>query len=173
MAADSLRSWPIVPLATAHDRRVFQSGAEALDRYLKEQATQDQRRHIAACFVLANPDHNAVIGFYTLSSFTVAARELPAELARKLPKYGQIPCTLLGRLAVDMKHRGRGAGRTLLIDALHRSLVQAAGIASWAVVVDAKDNDAREFYTRYGFLALLDAPNRLFLPMATISELFP
>lgn len=172
MAANSPPSWPIVPLATAHDRRAFQSGAEALDRYLKEQATQDQRRHIAACFVLVDPQHKTVVGFYTLSAFTVATRELPAELARKLPKYGQIPCTLLGRLAVDLKHRGRGAGRTLLIDALRRSLTQAAGIASWAVVVDAKDDDAREFYARYGFLALLDAPNRLFLPMATIAALF-
>jgi predicted GNAT family N-acyltransferase len=173
VVVDSLRSWPIVPLAASHDRRAFESGVDVLDRYLKEQATQDQRRHIAACFVLADSDQKTVAGFYTLSAFTVAARELPAELARKLPKYGQIPCTLLGRLAIDLKYRGHGAGRTLLIDAMRRSLMHADGIASWAVVVDAKNDTAREFYTRYGFLALLDAPNRLFMPMGTIAELFP
>lgn len=172
MVDDSLCSWPIDPLTAAHDRRAFQSGVDALDRYLKDQATQDQRRHIAACFVLADPANKTVAGFYTLSAFTVVAQELPPELVRKLPKYGQIPCTLLGRLAVDLSYRGHGAGRTLLIDAMRRSLIHADGIASWAVVVEAKNVAAREFYARYGFFAVLDAPNRLFLPMATIAKLF-
>lgn len=172
MADNPLLSWLIEPLAAAHDRRAFQSGVEALDRYLREQATQDQRRHIAACFVLADPDHKTVAGYYTLSAFTVAARELPEKLARRLANYGRVPCTLLGRLAVDLKYRGHGVGRTLLIDAMRRSLTHAASVASWAVVVDAKNDAAQEFYTRYGFLSLLDAPNRLFLPMATIAEVF-
>ena len=167
-----LRTFPIVPLVAAHDRAAFNSGVDALDRYLKEQATQDQRRHIAACFVLAKSTHKSVVGFYTLSAFTMAARELPPELAKKLPKYGQIPCTLLGRLAVDLKHRDQGIGGTLLIDALRRTLTHASGVASWAVVVDAKDDDARKFYAHYGFVALVDVPNRMFLTMATIAELF-
>ncbi len=172
MTDDLLRSFPIVPLTAVHDRREFQSDVEALDRYIKEQASQDQRRHIAACFVLVSPESKAVAGYYTLSAYTVAGRDLPEALARKLPKYGQIPCTLLGRLAVDVKSRGLGVGRTLLIDAFRRALTHASGIASWAVVVEAKNDAAREFYLRYSFAQLQDAPNRLFLPIASIADLF-
>jgi GNAT superfamily N-acetyltransferase len=168
----SLR-WPIVVLTSNHDRRAFDCGVDALDRYLKEMATQDQRRRVAACFVMADPESNVVVGYYTLSAFTVAAKEVPAELARKLPKYGQIPCTLLGRLAVDRSRAGSGIAAMLLIDALRRALLHAEEVASWAVIVDAKDEAASRFYARHGFLKLPDAPQRLFLPMATAAMLFP
>ncbi|MGH8324699.1 MAG: GNAT family N-acetyltransferase [Steroidobacteraceae bacterium] len=173
MTDDGLLTWPIVALASAHDRRQFDCGADALNRYLKELATQDQRRRVAACFVIADPQTNVVAGYYTLSAFTVGATDIPPDLARKLPKYGQIPCTLLGRLAVDRGWGGRGAGALLLVDALRRALLHAAEIASWAVIVDAKDEAAFRFYARHGFLPLPDTPCRQFLPMATIAALFP
>lgn len=58
------------------------------------------------------------------------------------------------------------------MDALRRSLLQSTEIASWAVIVDAKDEAATRFYDRYGFLALPRTAGRRFLPMATIAELF-
>jgi GNAT superfamily N-acetyltransferase len=170
---DGLLAQPIVALAAIHDRGNFDCGAEPLNRYLDELASQDQRRRVAACFVIAYPDTNIVAGYYTLSAFTVATADLPVELARKLAKYGQIPCTLLGRLAVDRACAGRGLGAILLIDALRRALNHAAEIASWAVIVDAMDEAAYRFYAHHGFMALLDAPHRQFLPMATVAALFP
>lgn len=173
MTDDGLLARPIVALASTHDRRNFDCGVEPLNRYLKEVATQDQRRRVAACFVVTYPESSAIAGYYTLSAFTVAATDLPAALARKLPRYGQIPCTLLGRLAVDRGCAARGVGAILLIDALRRALNHATEIASWAVIVDAKDETASRFYARHGFLSLPDAPKRQFLPMATIAALFP
>lgn len=173
MADDRLLAQPIVALDSTHDRQNFDCGVEPLNRYLKEIASQDQRRRVAACFVITHAESNAVAGFYTLSAFTVAGTDLPAELTRKLPRYGQIPCTLLGRLAVDRHCAGQGIGALLLIDALRRALEHAAEIASWAVIVDAKDEAAHKFYARYGFLELPDAPQRQFLPMATVATLFP
>lgn len=169
---DALLSQAIVPLADLHDRRAFRCGVEPLDRYLRAQAGQDQRRHIAACFVLVDPERSKIAGYYTLSAFAVAGEALPDALQKKLPRYGQIPCTLLGRLAVDREYRGRGIGEHLLVDALQRAIVHSAEVASWAVVVDAKDDAARQFYSRYGFLTLPETPQRLFLPMATIAKLF-
>jgi GNAT superfamily N-acetyltransferase len=171
-AGDELLSQPIVPLDDSHDRRSFHCGVEPLDRYLHMQAGQDQRRHIAVCFVLVDIAKSRIAGYYTLSAFSVIGEALPTQLQKKLPRYGQIPCTLLGRLAVDHQYRGLGVGTRLLIDALARALVNSAEVASWAVIVDAKDEAAEKFYLRYGFKALPTRPGRLFLPMATIADLF-
>ena len=168
----ALLSQPIVALDDSHDRRSFHCDVEPLDRYVHGQAGQDQRRNVAVCFVLSDPVRASIAGYYTLSAFSVVGDLLPDALQKKLPKYGQLPCTLLGRLAVDMEYRGSGVGTHLLIDALRRALLHSAEVASWAVVVDAKDETAERFYSRYGFIALREHPRRLFLPMATIAQLF-
>lgn len=171
-ADDALLSQPIVPLDDSHDRRSFHCGVEPLDRYLHLQAGQDRRRRVAACFVLHDPARSRIAGYYTLSAFSVIGESLPDALQRRLPKYGQIPCTLLGRLAVDTDYRGSGVGRHLLLDALQRALLHSGEVASWAVIVDAKDESAERFYSHYGFMALPQTEQRLFLPMATIAALF-
>ncbi len=142
---------------------------EALDRYLRTQAGQEARKNIAAPFVLVLPD-GAIGGYYTLSSTAVKLSELPADVTRRLPRYPLVPATLLGRLAVDLRYRGKGFGRFLLADALHRAV--RSEIASFAVVVDAKDEAARRFYERESFLPLLDQPMRLYRPLADIAKLF-
>jgi GNAT superfamily N-acetyltransferase len=169
---DALFSEPIVSLHSAHVRNSFDCGVESLNRYLLTQATQDQRRNIAACFVLPDPAKKRIAGYYTLSAFSVVADALPDVLQKKLPKYGQVPCTLLGRLAVDRDYRSLGLGKHLLIDALRRALIHSSDVASWAVIVDAIDASAEVYYLRHGFIAFPNAPRRLFLPMATISKLF-
>ena len=83
-----------------------------------------------------------------------------------------VPTTLLGRLAVSTEFRGRRVGETLLMDALRRSLELSKQVASTGVVVDAKDDSAVSFYTKYGFLDLPKVERRLFLPMGTIEQLF-
>ena len=161
-----------VALNDSHDRRSFKSGAEPLARYLQQQAGQDQRRRIAACFVLVDPELSRIAGYYTLSAFSVVGFELPEALQKKLPRYGQIPCTLLGRLAIDTQYRSRGLGSHLLVDALRRSWAHSAEVASWAVIVDAIDDGAVTFYVRHGFVALPKTQQRLFLPMRTVAESF-
>jgi len=144
-----------------------------LDRYLQQQARQDAEKRVAAPFVLAEPPATKVLGYYTLSASVITADALPAELAKKLPRYPQLPVSLLGRLAVDQAQKGKGLGEFLLMDALHRCLDAAAEIAAMAVIVDAKDEGAAAFYARYGFLPLQQQPARLFLPMKIVAELFP
>ncbi len=156
-------------LGPQHDRSSFVSGAEALDRYLRSQAGQDARKNMAAPFVLVLPD-GAIGGYYTLSATGVKLAEFPADITRKLPRYPLVPATLLGRLAVDRRQQGKGYGRFLLADALYRAA--RSEVASFAVIVDAKDDSARRFYERESFLALPDQPMKLFRPMADIRRLF-
>jgi len=124
---------------------------------------------MAAPFVLVLPD-GAIGGYYTLSTTAVKLTEFPADIARKLPRYPLVPATLLGRLAVDQNYQGRGYGRFLLADALFRAA--RSEIASFAIVVEAKDQAARRFYERESFLPFPDQPLRLFRSIADIQKLF-
>jgi GNAT superfamily N-acetyltransferase len=124
---------------------------------------------LAASFVLLLED-GSLAGYYTLSSTAVKLPELPQTLARKLPRYPLVPATLLGRLAIDRRHRGKGYGRFLLADALYRAL--RSEIASFAVIVEAKDENAKQFYLRESFIPFPDQPRKLFRSMADIEALF-
>ena len=156
-------------LGPQHDRNSFSSGVEPLDRYFRSQAGQDARKNMAAPFVLVLPD-GAVGGYYTLSSTAVKLAELPIEVTRRLPRYPLVPATLLGRLAIDLRYRGKGCGRFLLGDALLRAV--RSEIASFAVTVDAKNEAARRFYERESFLPFPDQPMKLYRPMTDIAKLF-
>ena len=162
----------IEPLGSQHDRAAFDCGNDSLTRYFQTQAGQDLRRRAAVPFVLVDGDSDAVAGFYTLSAYNIDMGELPPELARRFPRYPYAPATLLGRLAVDRRYQGMGLGRLLLMDALRRSMEHSREIASIAVVVDAIDDAARDFYERYGFIRFPDHPYKLFLPMSTMATLF-
>jgi ribosomal protein S18 acetylase RimI-like enzyme len=159
------------PLGQQHDQAAFSCGVEPLDSYLQKQASQDAKKRAAAPFILT-ADGKTIAGYYTLSQYAIELGDLPDELAKKLPKYPLVSATLLGRLAVSVDFRGQGFGEVLLMDALYRSLKLSEQIASTGVVVDAKDDAARAFYRKYGFIELPKIDKRLFLPMATIDQLF-
>ena len=161
----------IEPLGRQHDRSLFQCGVEALDRYLHERARQEAAKRVAAPFVLIDKT-NRVLGYYTLSATSIDLGDWPEDIARKLPKYHVTPATLLGRLAVDERHQGLGLGEHLLLDALFRSWSLSDQIGSVAVIVEAKDDRARAFYLRYGFLTFPERPHRLFIPMESIARLW-
>ena len=157
-----------------HDRAAFSCEQESLDRYLKERATQEIKKRVAAVYVLT-PDGKTIAGYYTLSQYAIEAGELSPALVQQLhlPKYDKLPATLLGRLARSKEFKGRGLGELLLMGALKRALEHSRNIASVAVVVDAIDENARAFYRSYGFIDIPNRPNQLFLPMKTVARLFP
>jgi GNAT superfamily N-acetyltransferase len=159
----------VVPLEPRHDRGAFTCGVESLDRYLKHLAGQDARRHVATVFVAEEVDTGTVHGFYTLSMASVLLDKLPDALVKRMPRYPTVPAVRLGRLAVHVEAQGTGLGGHLLIDAMVRSL--ASEIAWTALLVDVKDETARTFYAKYGFLAFADDPRHLFLMRATLAPL--
>ncbi len=161
----------IEPLTRQHDRQAFSCGSEALDRYLQQQARQDADKHVAAPFVLVDPPATTVLGYYTLSASMLSVDDIAPALAKKLPRYPQLPVTLIGRLAVDARCKGQGRGELLLMDALYRSLAHAAEIAAMAVVVEAKDEAAAAFYRHFDFAPLQANARRLYLPMKTVAAL--
>lgn len=158
-------------LGPGHDRTGFASGVEPLDRYFREQVSQDVRRRATACYVALARDTAKVAGYYTLAAGGVALADLPSELARKLPRYPSVPVARVGRLAVDLAFRGHRLGSALLWDAGLRAL--RSGLAVFALVVDAKDEQAASFYRHQGFLPFGSLPRQFVLPLAKIAEAIP
>ena len=164
-------NFKIEPLGKKHDRAAFFCGKDSLDQYLKNQAGQAVGKNLTAVFVLT-PDGKKIAGYYTLSSYAVMLDEIPEDIAKKLTRMQEIPATLLGRLARSVEFRGQGIGEILLVDALKKAFQNSTHVASWAVIVDAKDEEAAEFYKRYGFISFPSRANRLFLPMTSIQKTF-
>lgn len=158
------------PLDASHDRAGFDCGVDALNEFLRKTARQHREKGLSNTFVLLDeesPHH--VIGFFTLSFLEVDVSTLPVEHCRRLPKTSRLPAAKLARLAVDLRHKGKGYGAIMLADAVKRVVTTA--IDSGGVVgffVDAKDEDVKSFYERFGFIPLRDAPLSLYLPFATL-----
>ncbi len=159
-------------LSDAHDRSLFSCGNAALDRYFREQAGQDLRRHLSAVFVLVDDARDVVAGYYTLSACQIEPTSLPTDVAKRMPRR-PVPATLIGRLAIDLAYRGRGLGRSMLANALIRAVRASDDVGAMAVVVDAADDQALAFSEHNGFRRFADDPYRVFMPMAEAKRRAP
>lgn len=156
-----------------HDRHSFDCGVNELNAFLKQHANQNQLKNISTTYVavvaVSSNDRKKIYGYYTLSAGHIQCDQLPENIKIKLPKY-PIPIARIGRLAVDNDQQGQGIGGFLLHNALTRILSIADKIGIYAVVVDAKNDAANDFYKKYGFNTLQDTKSTLFLPTETIKS---
>lgn len=156
----------IEKLKTDHNRSVFSCGKPALDDYIRKRAGQDEKRDVSRVYVASFARAPLEIaGFYTLSSCSIDLLALPPDVVRKLPRH-PMPAVLIGRLAVSELHHGEGLGALLLADALQRIKAANESVAVYAVVVDAKDDQAASFYEHFGFKELMTGGNRWYLPVS-------
>src|SRR5262249_52576235 len=149
----------------------FCCGKATLDHFLHALVSQYEKRNLGRTYVAVRTGSAQVCGYYTLASGAVSFQNLPAKAAKKLPKH-PVPVALLARLAVDQSVQGLGLGRLLLSDALKRCLTLSQQIGIHAIEVDALDQQAKEFYEKFGFVPLLDNAMHLYLPLATIEAAF-
>jgi len=155
------------PLLKGHDRSAFDSGKPELNDYLKRFARQTQERDGAKTYVVL--EDNRVIAYYTLVVGDVEWQDCPEEIRKGLGKY-PVPVLVIARLAVDSGFQGKGLGIGMLKDAFLRA-VQVSSIAGVAaVIVDAKDAEAKAYYERkeLGFKPMPGDAMRLYLPIRII-----
>jgi len=164
----STAKFRVAQLNAEHNRATFSSGSEPLDRYFQQQVTQDMRRRVTACFVALTSEQR-IAGYYTLAAASMLLTDLPSGIGKKLPRYPLVPAVRMGRLAVDQDFKKLGLGGALLADAMNRAA--HSEIAAYAMVVDAKDKKASDFYQHHGFIPLPNSPLTLFLPLATASAI--
>jgi predicted GNAT family N-acyltransferase len=146
------------------DRTGFNCGVEPLNEYFRTRMSQDSRKRVTFCYVAIENETNGVAGYYTLAASSIKLGDLPQDITKRLPRYPTIPAVRIGRLAVDMRFRGRKLGGVLLFDAIDRTC--KSGIAAYAVIVDAKDDSAVSFYEHHGFKRFNSLERTLFLPIS-------
>ena len=166
-----MAEWIIEPLQDKHERDAFSCGKTPLDTFLRSLASQYEKRRLGRTYVATEPGQTRVAGCYTLAAGSFDVSCLDESLQKKLPKH-PIPTVHLGRLAVANAFRGKRLGETLLFHALHTSLTLAEKLGAFAADLWAIDEEARNFYRKYGFLPLQDNPLHLYLPMKTIETMF-
>jgi len=149
-------------LTARHDLTRFDCGDAGLNDWLKRRALKNEGGSSRTYVVCAG---DAVVGFYCLAAGAVIRAEAPKPIQRNMPE--QLPVILIGRLAVDTAHQGRGIGAGLLKDALLRSLAIADAIGVRAILVHALDDKAAAFYARYGFKPSPIDPQTLLVPLET------
>ena len=155
-------------LCVQHQRGDFDCGEPVLNDFLQRQAGQLARKGYGKTYVALNDGNNTIIGFLTLSVGQLEAANLSPHL--KLPRY-PAPVMRIGRLAVSLKAQGQGVGQQLMAFALRLSLEFSRQVGLYAVLVEAKHAKAKAFYEALGFVATLDNPLLLYLPMSTLQKM--
>ena len=156
----------IEKLSHRHDRSAFDCGVAELNDYLKKYSGQHERRGISRTYVAVEEGERRALGYYSISSGSIAFDTVPENLPRH-----PVPIALIGRLAVDKSARGHGLGEMLLMHALRSAQRASEVVGIYAVVVDAWDEAAKKFYLKYGFNELKDDRLHLYLSMKVIRQL--
>lgn len=152
---------PPTPLTKDHITAEFHSGADELDDWLHNYAWVNHQSGNARVFV--SNRGQTVVGYYALATAGVEKTHAPAELTKGgVPT--QISCLLLARLAVDKSEQNRGLGRGMLVDAIRRVVRVSDDVGVRALLIHARDDDARRFYEHHGeFVPSPTDPLHLFL----------
>jgi GNAT superfamily N-acetyltransferase len=157
-----------VKLEKSFDRSGFTSGASELDEWLQKYAWQNQRANNATTYV-SHVD-GRIVGYYAITVASYDRAGAPMEIAKGAP--AQVPCILLARLAVDQDWRGAGLGAAMLEDALRRAVFVSKSVGARAVLVHARDEEARAFYLHLGdFIESPVDELHLLVPMRELASL--
>jgi GNAT superfamily N-acetyltransferase len=162
----------LAPVAIAPKHRIdgFDCGKAPLNDWLKARALDNEGRASRTYVVAAasGPQAGEVIGYYTLATGGVALSEIRSKHRHNLPN--PVPIMVLGRLAVDHRHRGRGVGPALLREAMQRTLEISQSVGLRMLMVHAIDDDAVSFYLRFGFHIFPAGSRTMFLPIGAIAS---
>jgi GNAT superfamily N-acetyltransferase len=153
-------------LTAAHDVSEFSCGKASLDRWLKTRALSNQEKGFTA--VLVVHESYRVVGYYGLAPTAILPSTLPRSIRTGQPP-DPVPCLLLGQLATDQNWIGKGIGTGLLKHALQRCVTASALIGGRALIVNAVDIEAANFWSRRGFIPSKDDPLVLLRSIADIA----
>ena len=157
-----------VPLTAAHDLSGFDCGEVVLNDWLRQRALKNESR-FSRTYVVC--EGNAVVGYCCISAGSVQRGEAPGKVRRNAPDV--VPVSVIGRLAVNRDHAGKGLGADMLADALRRIALASQSIGIGAVLVHAKDDAAKRFYLRCAeFIEYPQDSRTLFLPIETVVAAF-
>ena len=152
----------------SYDLDSFDCGVDLLNVYLKKYALQNHRNSSSRTYV-AIKDEKKVVGYFSLAYGSVEHSTTPPRISQGLGRY-PVPVLILTRLAVDKSCQQIGLGKALLKQALLKALNASEIAGLRAVVVHAKDDNARRFYEKFGFSSSPLDPLHLFLLLKDVKK---
>ena len=162
-----------------HDRTAFSCGIGQVDNFFRKTANKLSKADNLRVWVMTGPNGD-VLGFYAANAHSIDYRDLPPKYAQTRPGHGHIPAAFISMIGVDLTVQGKGYGGDLLVDCLRRLAKAGEALGVAVIMLDILDcGDAQQvqrrlaLYQGYGFQPLPSNPLRMFLPMATVKELFP
>ena len=128
----------------------FDCGKPALDEWLRNRALANQSSGTTRTWVVVEEGSSEVVAFYASSTASILRSSAPTRIRRNQPE--QIPAILLARMAVDKRHRGKGLGAALLKHFMLKTLEVAQSVGVRVLLIHAKDDEAKTFYSHYGLV---------------------
>jgi GNAT superfamily N-acetyltransferase len=128
----------------------FDCGTAALNEWLVSRAVKNQTAGTTRTWVVVDTGTYEVVAFYASSTASILRESAPKRMTRNQPE--ELPAVLLARMAVDMRHQGRGLGAALLKHFMLKALEVAQSVGVRVLLIHAKDDAARSFYDHYGFV---------------------
>jgi GNAT superfamily N-acetyltransferase len=158
------------PIEGGDNLAAFDCGKPPLDEFLKQHALKNEGKASRTYVVQAQigEDAGRVVAYYTLAAGAVSHHNAPGWATRNMPD--PLPAVILGRLATDTKHQGKGIGKHLLREAMQRALEFATQVGVRVLIVHAIDDEAISFYVPFGFRRFPTDGRTLFLPIETIAK---
>lgn len=95
--------------------------------------------------VVRRTSDGRVVGFHGLASSSIEPASATTRVREGTGRY-PIPVALLARMGIDLEEQGEGLGRSLMVDVLRRVNAAADHIAIRALLIHAKDDEAKRFY---------------------------
>jgi N-acetylglutamate synthase-like GNAT family acetyltransferase len=159
-------------LSKSHHRDDFDCGNAVLNHFLQKIARQHNEKGLSKTFVLIDTAHpNDIMAYMSMVVCEMLAQDIPHQWANKYPR--RIPAAKLVKLAVTKDKQRKGFGAILLVDAMQKTLHVSHTMGIAGLFVDAKDEAAKKYYHQFGFIALPDQLDNLFLPLSTIANILP
>jgi ribosomal protein S18 acetylase RimI-like enzyme len=148
---------------SSEQRQAFDCGHESLNRWLARQARQSMDSRDAVTYLLVDPAAARIAGYFCLAAGSVSRQHAASDVAKRAPE--PIPVVRMGRFAIDLDYQGQGWGADLLAEAIRSAMAAQQAIGARALLVDAIDERAKSFYTRYGFVESPIITLQLMLPL--------
>lgn len=155
-----------IALTSLHRVDDFNCGNVALNEWLRNRSLRNQGLGFTSVNVFSDAE-DMVVAYCGLAPTAVASKSAPRSI-RTGQSPDPVPCVLLGQLAVDIRHRSKGLGVRLVLDAFRRTVIASEFIGGRAMVVNAADADALRFWSRWGFTPSREDPYQLFRAMTDI-----
>lgn len=164
--------WIFCPIDSTVIKENFDCGIDELDDYIKKYATQNQKKGVARTFVAIPEEGEKVVnGYYSVRMDKIEFEVIPEKYKKGLPRY-PLPAMLIAKLAVDKSMQGTGLGKKLLMQCFRKAISLSSEVGVFAITVDAINEQARQFYLKFGFIPLEDNKLSLFIPMKTVLTVF-